>query len=73
MHDAVLRGRHVAGISHGAVGRRDGATHCIHGHEFTPENTYYSPTINKRECRECKRVQSRERNARKQARRVAER
>lgn len=31
-------------------------THCIHGHEFTPENTRYSPSRpNSRECLTCKR------------------
>lgn len=29
-------------------------THCIRGHEFTPENSYSAPNRgNKRECREC--------------------
>lgn len=29
-------------------------THCVHGHEFTPENTYRSPSEpNKRRCRAC--------------------
>lgn len=27
-------------------------THCIHGHEFTPENTYYR-TPTHRQCRQC--------------------
>ena len=39
-------------------------THCIHGHEFTPENTYphpYRPNI--RDCRECRRDASRRRVA----------
>jgi len=32
-------------------------TTCIHGHEFTPENTYYSPSREgHRQCRECRRV-----------------
>lgn len=30
-------------------------THCIRGHEFTPENTYVRPGGIKRECRACKR------------------
>lgn len=29
-------------------------THCIHGHEFTPENTYYNAKRNARSCRACK-------------------
>jgi len=33
------------------------ATHCIHGHEFTPINTLYSGR--QRYCKECKRKRSR--------------
>ncbi len=33
-------------------------THCVNGHEFTPENTYIKP--GGRECMECRRVASRE-------------
>lgn len=39
-------------------------THCKHGHEFTPENTYYYPhaggTGVGRGCKECRRQQLRE-------------
>lgn len=28
-------------------------THCVHGHAFTPENTYQRPGRNWRICREC--------------------
>ena len=35
-------------------------THCRHGHEFTPENTYRAPSRpNKRACRECARMHGR--------------
>lgn len=34
-------------------------THCIRGHEFTPENTY-SPRPGKRNCIACQRVRNRE-------------
>ena len=37
-------------------------THCVHGHEYTPENTYYHPQ-GARRCRECHRNESRERAA----------
>lgn len=37
-------------------------THCKHGHEFTPENTYVPPgKPNQRSCRECHRRWDRER------------
>lgn len=29
-------------------------THCVHGHEFTPENTYVPPGTTKRRCVRCK-------------------
>lgn len=32
-------------------------THCVHGHEFTPSNTYVPPKRpNRRYCRECNRL-----------------
>ena len=40
---------------------KQGATHCKHGHEFTPENTYIRPNRpTERECRVCKRRRKRE-------------
>lgn len=42
------------------------ATHCIHGHEFTPENTYR--TDRGRYCRACRRRRNQESDARKRAR-----
>lgn len=39
-------------------------THCIHGHEFTPDNTYVTP-YGARQCRACSRARSaRQRSAR---------
>jgi hypothetical protein len=35
-------------------------THCIHGHELTPENIYVRRDNGKRMCRECSRIRSRE-------------
>ena len=37
-------------------GRYARRTHCKHGHKFTPENTYPSPTIRRRCCKTCKRA-----------------
>lgn len=35
-------------------------THCVNGHEFTPENTYSAPgNPNCRHCRACRRIHSR--------------
>lgn len=44
----VLRGAGIAA-------RRARQTHCIHGHEFTPENTKVDAKGNRR-CRECARI-----------------
>lgn len=34
---------------------RDAAkTHCLRGHEFTEDNTYYHPETNARNCIECR-------------------
>lgn len=38
-------------------------THCINGHEFTPENTYVRPDRIARMCRECRRQRDRQRDA----------
>ena len=34
-------------------------THCPHGHEYTPENTYIRPVAGSRACRACRAEQSR--------------
>lgn len=45
-------------------------SHCIRGHEFTPENTYRPPNKNERLCRECMRMHGRKNDAiRRQKRR----
>lgn len=31
---------------------------CVHGHPYTPENTYTHPTTGARACRECRRIDS---------------
>jgi hypothetical protein len=35
-------------------------SHCPHGHEYTPENSYFDPKGGRR-CRECQRLAQRER------------
>jgi len=42
-------------------------THCLHGHEFTPQNTYKRTRSGGRDCRACIRARA----ARYQRRRVA--
>lgn len=50
------------------MAQRARATHCIHGHEFTPENTYRTgPDKRHRACRECARRRDRERRRGKAA------
>lgn len=41
-------------------------THCIHGHEFTTENTYWRTRTN-RKCRQCANSAARRYRARKRA------
>lgn len=50
-------------------GSRNAAkTHCDHGHEFAPANTYVPPSRpNVRDCRECRRANNEKRAARRAA------
>lgn len=43
---------HLENMRRGALATR---THCIHGHEYTPENTYLAPAGGRR-CRQCARL-----------------
>lgn len=52
----------LRGMSQWGVNARK--THCIHGHEFTPQNTYIKGGA-KRRCRECHRAEDRRRYARR--------
>ena len=45
-------------------------TRCIHGHEYTPENTYIRPN-GSRSCRECRRIERRRRHAAEKRKRPA--
>lgn len=44
---------------HGVCGQRKYATHCKHGHEFTPENTLIH-SGKWRACKECQRIHQRQ-------------
>lgn len=57
------------------AGRFSHATHCVHGHEFTPENTRLSrnPRVRsgyERVCRTCRREHNRKQAARRKAARA---
>lgn len=50
----LLRGSGFAGVN-------AAKTHCPHGHEYSPENTYHNPNPNGgRICRTCKRKRDRD-------------
>jgi hypothetical protein len=57
--DMVGKGR--GGRPKGSKNRHTskGATHCIEGHAFTPENTYITPTTGARQCKKCRRIRAR--------------
>lgn len=57
LRENIARGRGV-GVLNAAK------THCKHGHEFTPENTYTNVKDGKRHCRECGRQANRRSRAR---------
>ena len=47
----------------GPTAKQAKRTHCKHGHEFTPENTYVGGFPSGRRCRTCRRDQERVRRA----------
>lgn len=51
MQDAKRKGRTRCGNT--------GKTHCVHGHPFTPDNTYHYPGSQYRLCMTCKRIRER--------------
>jgi hypothetical protein len=51
LKDRAHYNRNISGPNRGPLKNR---THCIHGHEFTPENTYVPPgKPNSRACKAC--------------------
>lgn len=49
---------HMEAVTHTVNIQRGAAciTHCIHGHEYTAENTYHNPRDGGRVCRICKQL-----------------
>lgn len=60
MRDMAAKGR--AGNQHGGQSQ----THCVNGHEYTPENTYWRPS-GQRDCRACIRERARRYSKRRAA------
>ncbi len=56
---ACVNPDHLEPVTSGENTRRAMRTHCVNGHEFTPDNTYV-PADGKRYCRECRRRRVRE-------------
>lgn len=52
-------------------GERAQRTHCVRGHEFTPDNTYTHPTRGKRRCKTCHRERELARKRRQREMQVA--
>lgn len=59
----------LRGISPAAIAAK--RTHCVRGHEYTPENTYIVKNKGDRMCRECSRIRDRKRAPRRKIARKA--
>ena len=64
----VLENLRRGGNIEAANEARRTVTHCKHGHEFTPENTYHDPSEPHRKCRTCILERSRRYHAQERAR-----
>lgn len=58
---------HLENVRRGLGGQQPRRSHCIRGHEFTPDNTYVKPSTGKRSCRACRRIHRDEYEARRRA------
>ena len=59
---------HAENVRRGKAGRHHRSkTHCVNGHEYTPENTYLRPTQLKglRDCRKCRQIRTEKWKAKK--------
>lgn len=71
-HRACVNPEHLEAVTHlenvrrGRTNQNHGKTHCIHGHEFSAENTSVD-TLGKRVCKACARERSRQYRDRKSA------
>lgn len=65
--EPVTRGENTArgGAIAAMRAARAAQTHCKHGHEFTPENTYIHPKSGARDCRKCRNAAGRRARERK--------
>lgn len=63
---ACINPAHLEPVTSGENTRRAMRTHCVNGHEFTPQNVY-RPGDGKRYCRECRRRRVREYQQRRRA------
>lgn len=52
-------------FAHSRVSAKAMQTHCVHGHEFSLENTYYKVSNNTRVCRKCAAIRQRENRSKK--------
>ncbi|HNX48667.1 MAG TPA: HNH endonuclease signature motif containing protein [Thermoanaerobaculaceae bacterium] len=57
---AITGGENVKASGRGPIAANAVKTHCDHGHEFTPANTYWRPDRTGRQCRPCKRERDRQ-------------
>lgn len=56
-HRRCVNPNHLEPVTHSennARGHVATKTHCIHGHEYTDDNTYRDPTSGTRKCRTCR-------------------